>query len=96
MEDVGQQVLTLSTFIQYVEALVSEAEIAALFYMSRETIPLRVTMEELEHPQPPTTITRDNNTAHGLTTSKMAVKQSKVVDMQFHWLKHRNHSARLL
>eukprot|EP00957_Ditylum_brightwellii_P150187 11436515-Ditylum_brightwellii.AAC.1 len=41
------------------------------------------------HKQPATTIVTDNNTAHGLTQGTMIAKQSKAMDMQFHWLKCR-------
>ena len=82
-------VLTLSTIIRHVMASASEAELAALFYNAREAIPLRITLEELGHPQPRTTITTDNATAVGLTTGKMVPKRSKMMDMRFHWLKCR-------
>eukprot|EP00957_Ditylum_brightwellii_P035614 2699584-Ditylum_brightwellii.AAC.1 len=39
------------------------------------------------HPQPPTPLITNNNTAHGLTTGSMIQKISKAVDMRFHWLK---------
>eukprot|EP00957_Ditylum_brightwellii_P061151 4640237-Ditylum_brightwellii.AAC.1 len=40
------------------------------------------------HPQPPTPLITNNNTAHGLTTGRLIPKRSKVVDMCFHWLKY--------
>eukprot|EP00957_Ditylum_brightwellii_P096198 7328406-Ditylum_brightwellii.AAC.1 len=60
-------ILTLSMIIKHVVALASEVEMAALFYNTREAVPLRVTLEEMGHKQPATTIVTDNNTAHGLT-----------------------------
>eukprot|EP00957_Ditylum_brightwellii_P180704 13766044-Ditylum_brightwellii.AAC.1 len=82
-------VLMLTTIIHYVVALASEAELAALFYNAREAVPLRVTLEEMGHPQPPTPLITDNITAHGLTTGAMIPKRSKAVNMRFHWLKCR-------
>eukprot|EP00957_Ditylum_brightwellii_P174291 13269594-Ditylum_brightwellii.AAC.1 len=41
------------------------------------------------HPQLPTPLIADNNTAHELTTGTMVPKCSKAVDMRFHWLKCR-------
>lgn len=82
-------ILTLSTIIRHVMASASEAELAALFYNAREAVPLRITLEELGHPQPSTTITTDNATAVGLTTGIMTPKRSKMMDMRFHWLKCR-------
>ena len=64
-------VLVLSTIIKHVMASASEAELAALFYNCREAIPLRITLEEMGHKQPPTKVTTDNSTAHGLTRGTM-------------------------
>ena len=82
-------VLTLSSIIKHVLASASEAELAAMFYNSREAIPLRITLEEMGHPQPQTPITVDNSTAYGLTRGTMVPKRSKAMDMRFHWLRCR-------
>ena len=74
-------VLTVSTIIKHVMASASEAELAAMFYNSREAIPLRITLAEMGHKQPPTTMTVDNSTAHGLTEGAMIPKRSKAMDM---------------
>ena len=60
-------------------ASTSEAELAAMFYSTREAIHLRVTLEEMGHPQPATNMTVDNSTAHGLTQGTMVVKKSKAM-----------------
>ena len=82
-------ILTLSTIIKHVMASASEAELAALFYNSKAAVPLRVTLQEMGHPQPPTLITSDNTTAHGLITKVMTPKAEKSMDMRFHFLKYR-------
>lgn len=82
-------ILTLSSIIKHVLASASEAELAAMFYNTREAIPLRVTLEEMGHPQPKTPIVVDNSTAHGLTDGTMVPKRSKAMDMRFHWLRCR-------
>ena len=64
-----------------------EAELAAMFYNSCKAIPLRITLEEMRHPQPPTNVTVDNSTARGLTQGTMITEKFKVMDMRFHWLK---------
>ena len=52
----------------------SEAELAALYYGCKQAAPIRVTLEEMGHPQPaPTPITTDNITAkHLLNTQRLA------------------------
>ena len=67
-------------------ASASEAELAAMFYNTRKAIPLRVTLEEMGHPQPATNTTFENFTVHGLTQGTMVAKKSKAMDMRFHWL----------
>ena len=46
------------------------------------------------HPQPPTLMQTDSQSAHGLTKGTMKQKRSKAIDMRFHWLKDRanNHN----
>ena len=88
-------VLTISTIMKHVLASASEAELAAMFYNSREAIPLRVVLEEMGHHQSQTPITVDNSTAHGLTQGTMVPKKSKAMDMRFHWLRCREAQKQL-
>ena len=76
-------------------ASASEAELAAMFYNSREAINLCITLVEMVHPQPPTNITVDNSTAHRLTQGTMIPKKSKAMDMCFHCLKCREAQGHL-
>eukprot|EP00804_Cyclotella_cryptica_P000197 CCRYP_016181-RA/>CCRYP_016181-RA protein AED:0.36 eAED:0.35 QI:0/0/0/1/0/0/2/0/414 len=83
-------VLILSSIIKHVMASASETKIASLFYGWKEAILLRVTLEEMGHPQPgPTPVTTDNSTAVGLRLKTMIPKASKSMDMRFQWLKCR-------
>ena len=79
----------LSTIIKHVMSSASEAETGALYYGCKRSIPYRVTLEEMGHPQPATPVTTDNNTAHGLTMGTMTSKASKSNDMRFKWLRCR-------
>ena len=46
---------------------VAEAETGALYMNARQLLPLRITCEELKHPQPATPIqTADNNAKSGI------------------------------
>ena len=66
-----------------------ETEVAAAFYNARDGLPFRTTLEELGHPQPPTPLEVDNQTAVGFLNSTMKQKHSKAIDMRFHWIKDR-------
>ncbi len=81
-------ILMLSSIIKHVMSSASEAELAALYYGCKQAAPIRVTLEEMGHPQPaPTPITTDNITTQGLTLSTMTPKASKSNDQRFNWLK---------
>ncbi len=80
-------ILTLSKIIKHIMLSVSEAETAALFYNSKYATPLRVTLEEMGHPQPPTPVTTYNLAAQGLITKSMVPKAAKPYDMRFNYLK---------
>ena len=56
----------IATIIQGVISSAAEAEIGALYMNVRQLLPLRVTCEELGHPQPATPMQTDNNTASGI------------------------------
>ena len=74
-------ILILSAIIKHVMASASETALASLFYGCKEAIPLRLTLEEMGHPQPgPTPVTTDNSTAIGLTLNTMIPKASKSMD----------------
>ena len=79
--------LTISSIIKHIMASASDAELAAMFYNYRKAIPMKITLEEMDHPQPPTNVSVDNSTAHGLTQGTMIPKKFKAIDMRFHCLK---------
>merc|ERR1712069_26577 len=51
--------------------------------------PMRTTLEELGHPQPPTPIKTDNTTANGIINGTVKQQRSKAIDMRYYWLKDR-------
>jgi hypothetical protein len=84
-------ILTPSSIIKHVMSSASEAELAALYYRCKQAAPIRVTLEEMGHPQPaPTPVTTDDITAQGLTLGTMTPKASKLNNQWFNWLKCRN------
>ena len=53
-----------------------ETEVAATFYNAKEARPFRMTLAEMGHPQPPTTMEVDNETAIGFLNSTIKQKRS--------------------
>jgi hypothetical protein len=64
----------------------TEAELAGLYIMVCEAIYIRIILEELGHVQPPTLLQIDNAMADSVINSKVQPKQTKAMDMRFHWL----------
>jgi hypothetical protein len=67
----------------------SEAELAGVFRNAKAACPIRATLEELGHPQPPTVIVTDNTTAAGIANDSVKQKRSKAIDMRFYWIRDR-------
>ena len=59
-------VLNLATIMKMVLSSTAEAKFGALSHNTKEATPLRNTLDELGHPQPPTPVLVDNSTAVGL------------------------------
>ena len=82
-------VQTLSKVIEYVMSSAGETEAASAYLNCKAALPLRVALEEMGHPQPPTPVIMDNTSAIGLSKSTMTPKRSKSYDMRVNWLKCR-------
>jgi hypothetical protein len=72
--------------LQEVVSSAAEAELAALFYNSKEACPLRIALEELDHLQSPTALITNNSTAAGIANSTVKQRCSKAVNMQYYWI----------
>ena len=57
-------ILVVSSILRFVVALAAEAELGGLFHNGKEAKILRLTLQELGHPQPPTPIHCDNKTVY--------------------------------
>ena len=55
-------------------ASAAETEIVSSYINGTETVPIRTTLEEMGHPQPPTPVQADNSTAEGLANETMKQK----------------------
>jgi hypothetical protein len=79
----------LCQILREVVSSAAEAELAALFHNGKTACPLRICLEELGHPQPPTPIVTDNSTASGIANDTVKQKRSKAIDMRFYWIRDR-------
>jgi hypothetical protein len=63
--------------IKNVVSSAAESELGACFKNSQSGAPLRVTLTELGHIQPPTPLRTDNSTAFGILNETIKQKMSK-------------------
>ena len=56
---------TLCKILKFIAASAAEAELGALFMNVKQGRIMRLTLEEMGHPQPPTPISVDNSSAVG-------------------------------
>ena len=82
-------ILHLAAIMKMVLSSAAEAEFGALFHNTKEATPLRTTLEELGHPQPPTPVLVDNSTAVGLANDTVTQRRSRAIDMRFYWIRDR-------
>jgi hypothetical protein len=75
--------------IAQVMSSAAKEELGALYVNARKAIPQRQLLEEMGQPQPPTPMQTDNSTALVVITSEIQPRQTKAMDMQFHWLRCR-------
>jgi hypothetical protein len=82
-------ILNVASVIKIVVASAAESEVGACFHNTQSGSPLRVTLTELGHIQPPTPLRTDNSTAYGILNETIKQKRSKSMDMRYHWLTDR-------
>jgi hypothetical protein len=80
---------TLCSIMKVVLASATEAELGAAFFVAKDGVVIRITLEEMGHPQPPTPLQVDNSCAHGIINNTVKQRRSKAIDMRFYWLKDR-------
>lgn len=73
--------------LRHVVSSAAEADTGGLFYNGQNILPIRVALQELGHPQPPTPLVTDNATDETFTRKAMRMKRSKSWDMRYHWLR---------
>eukprot|EP00957_Ditylum_brightwellii_P086913 6615298-Ditylum_brightwellii.AAC.1 len=77
------------TILSNVMASAAEAKLGTLFEHAKEAALLRVTLQELCHPQPAAQIQVDNSTASRVVNSNMRQRKSKAIDTRFYLVQDR-------
>ncbi len=74
------------TILKLVAASAAEAELGALCLNALEAKVIRLVIEELGHPQPPTPIHIDNTTTVGIVNNTIKQQCSHAIEMRYFWL----------
>jgi hypothetical protein len=88
-DNVNRSILNVASVIKNVVASAAESEVGACFQNTQSGAPLRVTLAELGHIQPPTPLRTDNSTEFGILNETIKQKRSKAMEMRYHWLTDR-------
>jgi hypothetical protein len=75
-------ILNIAAVIKNVVASAAESEVGACFHNAQSGAPLRVTLTDLGHTQPPTPLRTDNSTAYSIVNETIKQKRSKAMDMR--------------
>ncbi len=76
----------MANICKFVVASAAEAELDALFYTCQEAAILRLTLEELGHPQPAMPVHCDNSTAIAITNDTVKKQRSRAMEKNFFWI----------
>jgi hypothetical protein len=79
----------VASIIKNLVASAAESEVGACFHNAQSGAPLRVTLTELDHIQPPTPLRTDNSTAFDILNETIKQKISKAMEIRYHWLTDR-------
>ena len=79
-------ILTLCTILNLVAASAEEAELGAMFLNAKEAKIIRLTLEELVHPQPPTPMHCDNATSAGIANNTVKRQRSRSMEMRYFYI----------
>jgi hypothetical protein len=74
-------ILNVASAIKIVVALASESEVGAYFHNAQSGAPLRITLTELGHTQPPTPLRADSSTAFGILNKTKKQKKLEAMDI---------------
>ena len=79
-------IFVMCAIMKFVMASAAEAELGALFMNSKDAKIIRLILEEMGHPQPPTPIHCDNKTAAGIANDTVKKHRSRSMEMRFFWV----------
>jgi hypothetical protein len=92
-DNLNGSILNVASVIKKLVTSAAESELGACFQNAQSGAPLRVTLTEVAHIQPPTPLRTDKYTAFGILNETIKEKRSKSMDIRYHWLTDRVHQT---
>ena len=83
---INSAILTNCTLLKCVATSTTKAEFDALFLNAMEATNMRLTLREMEHPQPLTPIHVDNTAVVGTVNNTIKRQHSRAMNMGYFWL----------
>ena len=77
---------TLCQILKFVAASVAEAELRALYLNVKQGRIIRLALEEMGHPQPPTPINCDNLTTTGIVNGTVKQQRSRSMEKNYFYV----------
>jgi hypothetical protein len=88
-DKLNRLILNVASVIKNVVASAAESEVGACFHNTQSGAPLRVTLTELDHTQPPPPLGTDNSTVFSILNKTIKQKRSRAMYIRYHWLTNR-------
>ena len=82
-------IINIAHIIKHVMTSATEAKLAALYIMARESVYIRIILEDMGNKHPPTPLQTDNTMEDSLCNRKMQPKRTKATEMRFNWIRDR-------
>ena len=70
-------------------ASVAECETESAFENGQDATVTRITLIEMDHPQPPTLVQLENITSNSFIKGTLKQKRTKSIEIKYHWLQER-------
>ena len=69
-----------------VMSLTVKADVGVLLFNAKQATPMQKSLLEVGHLQPFMPVQTENSTAFGMVKNKIIPKNTKAIDIQYHWL----------
>ena len=89
-DEINGPVAVVVTVLKNVVSSAAEAEVGSVFVNLKDmAVHLRIILEDMGHPQPPTPVCVDNTTQCDWVNDRIKIRRSRAFDMRYYWIRDR-------